>query len=81
MAYKKTRVRNKSKNNVASMRQFCNEISSADDIYLTKTKVAVRKVKSDRNGRIYSDTTKYYPKTRKNLSCAGKVFGHIRNGR
>mgnify|MGYP004644504561 CR=1 FL=1 len=57
------------------------EINSANDVYLTKTKIAVRQVRSDSKGRICSDTTRYFPKTKENLSCAGKMLGHIRNGR
>ena len=69
------------KKKVASASQLCKKIQSANDVYLTKTKIAVREVRSDRKGRICSDTTKYFPKTRKNLSCAGKMLGRIRNGR
>lgn len=69
------------KKKVASTKQLCKKINSADDVYLTKTKIAVRDVRSDRKGRICSDTTKYFPKTRENLACAGKMLGRIRNGR
>lgn len=62
-------------------KKLCNEFSYADDVYLTKTKIAVRKVRSDSNGHICSVTTKYFPKTRKNLSCACKILGPIRTGR
>lgn len=66
---------------VASKKQLWKKLQTADDVYLTSTKIAVREVRSDRNGRICSDTTKYFPKTRENLSCAGKMLGRIRNGR
>ena len=66
---------------IASQKTFCKKLQSADDVYLTKTKIAVRNVRSDRQGRIWSDTTKYFPKTKANLSCAGKMFGRIRYGR
>ena len=69
------------KNKVASQKNLCKKLSSADDVYLTKTKIAVREVRSDRYGRITSDTTKYFPKTKANLSCAGKLLGRIRTGR
>ena len=72
---------NTAKKKTASKKQLCKKISSADDVYLTKTKIAVRQVRSDRNGRIVSDTTKYFPKTRENLSCAGKMLGRVRYGR
>ena len=77
----KDKVGQQKKNKVASTKQFCKKLQGADDIYLTKTKIAVRKIKSNKNGRICSDKTKYFPKTKENLSCAGKMFGHLRNGR
>lgn len=69
------------KKKVASKKQLCKKLQTADDVYLTRTKIAVREVRSDRNGRICSDTTKYFPKTSENLSCAGKMLGRIRTGR
>lgn len=69
------------KKKVASKKQLCKKLSNADDVYLTKTKIAVRQVRSDRNGRIVSDTTKYFPKTKENLSCTGKMLGRVRYGR
>lgn len=65
----------------AVKKDFCRKLGQADDVYLTKTKIAVRQVRSDSRGRISSDTTKYYPKTKANLSCAGKMLGRIRYGR
>lgn len=80
------RISNKSygrqKNNGnTSTKRLCKKIQSADDVYLTKAKIAVREVRSDSRGRICTDITSYYPKTRANLSCAGKMLGRIRNGR
>ena len=69
------------KKKVASQKQLCKKLQTADDVYLTRAKIAVREVRSDRNGRICSDTTKYFPKSRENLSCACKLLGRIRYGR
>lgn len=62
-------------------KELTRKINSADDVYLTKTKIAVRQVRSDSRGRITSDTTKYFPKTKKNLACAGRLLGRVRYGR
>ena len=77
MSKYKTTLRKK----VASKKSFCDKLNGADDVYLTRTKIAVRKTKSDNRGRIISDTTKYFPKTKANLSCVGKLMGRIRYGR
>lgn len=63
------------------VKELTKKINSADDVYLTKTKIAVRQIRSDSRGRITSDTTKYFPKTKENLSCAGKLLGRVRYGR
>lgn len=76
---RKTASRIRKKTNAS--KDMCKKIVGAADVYLTKTKIAVRKVRSDSRGRIKSDTTKYYPKTKENLSCVGKKYGRIRYGR
>ena len=58
--------------------------SGADDIYFTKKNIAVRNVSTwyDDKGKFHlADKTKYYPKTKRNISSAFNVFGYIRNGR
>lgn len=61
-----------------------NKFAGADDIYLTKKSVAVRKIatKLDKHGNYRKyDNTKYYPKTKSNINLARKVVGNIRYGR
>lgn len=77
--FKKKKVATKNKN--YSAEQLRKKINSADDVYLTDTKIAVRQVRSDSRGRISSDTTKYFPKTKENLSTVGKMLGRVRRGR
>ncbi len=74
-------MRRKVGRKAVTAKSFCRKLNQANDVYLTKTKIAVRQVRSDSRGRISSDTTKYYPKTKQNLSCAGKMLGRIRYGR
>lgn len=84
MAFSRKRVKKavvKRRNAKSSTKQLAKKISSADDVYLTRTKIAVRQVRSDNRGRISSDTTKYFPKTKENLACAGKLLGRVRYGR
>ena len=62
----------------------CKKCNGADDIYLTKNSIAVRRISTyvDKRGKYHlEDKTKYYKKTSKNLECAQKKFGFIRNGR
>lgn len=72
---------------MASLQRFINKVNrfaGADDIYLTKNSIAVRKVSTyyDKNGKFHlTDNTKYYKKTAKNLSSAKSIYGYIRNGR
>lgn len=73
-------ARAKSKSPTTS-KNLCKKLGQANDVYLTKTKIAVRSVRSDARGRITSDATNYFPKTKENLSCAGKMLGRIRYGR
>ena len=61
-----------------------NIFRGADDIYLTKKNIAVRRVSSytTKKGRfVLKDKTTYIPKTEKNLRRAKAVHGYIRNGR
>ena len=61
-----------------------NKFAGADDIYLTRKNIAVRKVSTrnlgNGNYRV-TDKTIYYPKTRKNLNQANSIFGKLRFGR
>ena len=61
-----------------------NMFVGADDIYLTKNFIAVRKVNSSftKSGRlIYSDKTRYYKRSAKNMQLLKKTQGHVRFGR
>ena len=58
-----------------------NSVKGADDVYLTKKNIAVRKVFSGRNGRIVSDRTTYYPRTAENMKIARSNWGCLRFGR
>lgn len=61
-----------------------NKFAGADDIYLTKNSIAVRRVLTRKVGDgVYrvTDKTKYYPKTSSNLRSAGNIVGKIRHGR
>ena len=63
------------------MSRKMSSIYSADDVYLTKKNIAVRKVLSGRNGRIVKDETRYYPRTQNNIRIATSVWGPLRMGR
>lgn len=56
-------------------------LEGADDVYLTDKSIAVRRIKSGKGGRIVSDVTTYYPKTRENMKNAREIFGTLRKGR
>lgn len=61
-----------------------NMFAGADDVYLTKNFIAVRKVNSGftKSGRlIYSDKTRYYKRSTKNMQLLQKTHGHVRFGR
>lgn len=61
-----------------------NIFRGADDIYLTKKRIAVRRVATKRDAQgnqVYSDRTVYVPKTAKNLERARSIHGKIRYGR
>ncbi len=61
--------------------KFSSVVYGADDIYLTKNKIAIRKVSTTNFPYKFQDKTKYYSKSKKNLAIAHKVYGHIRYGR
>jgi len=61
-----------------------NVFAGADDIYLTNTKIAIRKVKTSygKNGKShFYDHTKYVPKNSKNMYLLNKNVGKVRFGR
>lgn len=61
-----------------------NKFNGADDIYLTKKSIAVKRYSCwyDMNGKFHSEeSVKYYPKTKKNLTQAKQIWGWVRNGR
>ena len=61
-----------------------NPFESADDIYLTKNKIAVTRTISTSAKRGYTKTTqtKYYAKNRKNIGLLKKARGNtVREGR
>ena len=61
-----------------------NVFAGADDVYLTKKHIAVRKINTYRtkDGKAkYSDKTKYYKRTTKNMNLVQRIFGRVRFGR
>ena len=56
-------------------------LDGADDVYLTDKSIAVRRIRSGKSGRIISDKTTYYPRTRENMKSARDMFGALRKGR
>ena len=61
-----------------------NKFAGADDIYLTKKNIAVRKISTwyDKKGKfMMNDVTKYYPKTKRHLDLANSIYGYVRKGR
>ncbi len=61
-----------------------NMFVGADDVYLTKKFIAVRKINSgfSKSGRMtYSDKTRYYKRTAKNMQLLKKTQGYVRFGR
>ena len=58
--------------------------AGADDIYLTKNSIAVRKVRTVRGKSGITrleDSTRYFPKTEQNIKNATSIFGRLRIGR
>lgn len=65
-------------------KMYRNKFAGADDIYLTKNRIARRDISSwfDKNGRYHmSDKTRYFKKTPSNLKEAELIAGHLRYGR
>lgn len=59
-------------------------VYGADDVYMTKNGIAVRRTKSKiaADGKIvYVDRTVYYPKTKNNAKIAQRACGKLRKGR
>lgn len=57
-----------------------NKFAGADDIYLTKKCICVKRCSSsrDKSGNyFYHEKKNYYPKTRKNLVQAKSLYGFI----
>ena len=66
------------------MAKFRNKFAGADDIYLTKNSIAVRRVSTYRTRKgeqVYSDKTKYFKRTKNNLIQASSLYGRLRFGR
>ena len=58
------------------------DLEGADDVYLTENNIVVRRTVEDKRGRVVSDVTTYYPKTRENLKLAReKQKKPLRKGR
>jgi len=55
-----------------------NRFMGANDIYATKRFLAVRKVKSNAEGRIVENKIRYFPKTPRNVRQAESVYGRIK---
>lgn len=61
-----------------------NIFAGADDIYLTKNYIAVRRLNSrfTRSGRMTSsDKTRYFKRSAKNMQLLKKTQGYVRFGR
>lgn len=80
MFKKKKDIKREIKRNGKNTKYFQKKLCSADDVYLTKSKIAVRQVRSDSN-RVKSDKTKYFQKTPKRMFVLAKTIGRVRYGR
>ena len=61
-----------------------NIFAGADDVYLTKNCIALRKINSgfSKSGYMtYSDKTRYYKRTAKNMQLLKQTQGYVRFGR
>lgn len=57
------------------------ELRGVDDVYLTPKSIAIRKVQTDKNGRIVSDKTQYFDRTNGNMKTLRREMGNVRVGR
>ncbi len=56
-------------------------LRGAADVFLTPTSIVVTKITRNDRGQVTSSKSVQYPKTKHNLSDAGKMYGHIRSER
>lgn len=57
------------------------ELRGVHDVYLTPKSIAIRRVKTDKYGRIVSDKTQYFDRTNGNMKTLRREVGHVRVGR
>ena len=57
------------------------ELRGVNDVYLTPKSIAIRKVQTDKNGRIVSDKTQYFDRTNGNMKTLRREMGRVRVGR
>ena len=61
-----------------------NIFKGADDVYLTKKSIAVRRVSSSRKADgtfLLQDKTRYYKKNARNMKLLKSTYGRVRFGR
>lgn len=64
--------------------KISNIFAGADDVYLTKKFIAVRKINSrfTKSGSMtYSDKTRYFKRSAKNMRLLKNTHGYVRFGR
>jgi hypothetical protein len=76
----KKEVPKKALKNASADKKLVATLSRADDIYLTKTKIAVKTVASDARGRL-TESTRYLPKNATTVRAAEEIHGRLRRGR
>ena len=79
--YSRARTQQKKRRSASRNR---NVFAGADDVYLTESSIAVRRVSTEksRSGKaVLKDKTTYVPKTEANLRRAKGIFGYLRFGR
>lgn len=57
------------------------ELRGVHDVYLTPKSIAIRRVKTDKYGRIVSDKTQYFDRTNGNMKTLRREMGNVRVGR
>ena len=57
------------------------ELRGVHDVYLTPKSIAIRRVKTDKYGRIVSDKTQYFDRTNGNMKTLRREVGRVRVGR